>query len=280
MLSISLVTSCYNAAEMLPVTLRSIRAQTLLRHEDVQFEYIIVDAGSKDNSLQIIDTETQGLPVKIISEPDKGLYDGLAKGFAACTGKIMGYINAGDFLHATALETLRDAFTETSAPWMTGYCTFGNERAQPWRVELPFRYREEFFQCGLHGTVLPTLQQESTFWRAGLLEGFDWERFRSLKLAGDYFLWQHFSKSGPPAILHSLIGTFCAHPHQLSGNYAAYEKELKSLCRPPTAVERIRARLDRPFWKAPEGIKRRFGGGSHIVYDPQASRYRYMKVIG
>ncbi|NJM38154.1 MAG: glycosyltransferase, partial [Akkermansiaceae bacterium] len=183
--SISLVTSCFNAAKLLPVTLRSIRQQTLLLDPEASFEYIIVDAASSDRSLEVIREVAGDLPVSIFSEPDQGVYDGLAKGFARCQGDVIGYLNAGDFLFPTALEVLRDAFTDTAAGWMTGYSTLANEKWQPWRTDLPFKFRKKFFLNGIHGTFLPTLQQESTFWRRELMEDLDWSRFRKLKLAGD-----------------------------------------------------------------------------------------------
>lgn len=273
MLSISLVTSCYNAAALLPVTLRSIRQQTLLLDPESEFEYIIVDAASSDNSLGLIAEAAKELPITIICESDRGVYDGLAKGFSKCTGDVVGYINAGDYLFPTALGTVRDAFRDTSASWMTGYNTLSNEKLQPWRITLPYRYRNRFFKNGIHGTVLSTLQQESTFWRREMMDGMDWERFRNLNLAGDFLLWQHFSQKEEPAILHSLVGAFCAHSGQLSEDNSHYVKELRSLCRPPTPAESALAQWDRLLWKAPQGIKRRLGGRRHIGYDPALSKY-------
>jgi glycosyltransferase involved in cell wall biosynthesis len=273
MVSISLVTSCRNAEALLPVTLRSIRQQSLLLDREARFEYVIVDGASTDGSLELIREAAEDLPITLISEPDRGVYDGLAKGFSRCSGDITGYLNAGDFLFPTALETLRDAFTDTTASWMTGYSTLANAKWQPWRIDLPFRFRNDFFLNGIHGTFLPTLQQESTFWRRELMAGLDWDRFRELKLAGDFLLWQHFSLSESPAILHSLVGAFCAHPGQLSEDNSQYVKELRTLCRPPTLAESALAWWDRVLWKSPQGIKRRLGGRQHITYDPAQSKY-------
>ena len=273
--TISLVTTCFNAAGLLPVTLRSIRQQSLLLDSKACFEYIIVDAASTDRTMEVIRVAAADLPITVISEPDRGVYDGLAKGFALCTGDVVGYLNAGDFLFPGALEVIRDAFSNTTASWMTGYSTLANEKWQPIRVELPFRYRREFFLNGIHGTSLPTLQQESTFWRRELMDDLDWEKFRSMKLAGDFLLWQHFSRTELPAILHSLVGAFCAHPGQLSSDNSKYVRELQSLCRTPYLADKVRAAIERILWKAPHGVKRRLADGKHITYDDGTGHFKF-----
>lgn len=273
--TISLVTSCFNAAELLPVTLRSIRQQSLLLEPKASFEYVIVDAASTDRTLEVIRGAAADLPITVISEPDRGVYDGLAKGFALCTGDVVGYLNAGDFLFPGALEVIRDAFSNTTSSWMTGYNTLANEKWQPIRVDLPFRYRQEFFLNGIHGTSLPTLQQESTFWRRELMDDLDWDKFRTMKLAGDFLLWQHFSRTELPAILHSLVGAFCTHPGQLSSDNSKYVRELQSLCRVPCLSEKVQAAIDRGLWKAPHGVKHRLADGKHITYDERIGHFKF-----
>lgn len=274
--SISLVTTCYNAAKLLPVTLRSIQQQTLLLDPQAQFEYIIVDANSTDASCELIEEAAKELPITYIREADHGMYDGLSKGLTRCSGDVVGYINAGDYLFPTALASMHDAFRDTDALWLTGFNTVANKHGHPSRITLPFRYRKRFFESGIHGTSLYILQQESTFWRRELMDDFDWDTFRSLKLAGDFFLWQHFSKKSDCKILHTLIGAFCAHDGQLSENRAGYIKEIRSLSRKSKVWEQLLAKIDRKIKLAPNGIKHRLSGKAHIRYDHATEKYTYL----
>lgn len=87
---ISIVTICYNVANDLAKTLASVRSQT---YQNV--EYIIIDGGSKDNTLEIIN-ENADVITKYISEPDKGIYDAMNKGISLCSGNWVSFMNAGD----------------------------------------------------------------------------------------------------------------------------------------------------------------------------------------
>src|SRR5574344_2806824 len=89
----SIITVTYNAGKVIEDTIQSIINQT---YKNV--EYIIIDGGSKDNTLNIID-KYKNLISKVISEPDNGLYDAMNKGFKLATGDYVCFLNAGDCLH-------------------------------------------------------------------------------------------------------------------------------------------------------------------------------------
>lgn len=89
----SIITVTYNAEAVLDDTIQSVVAQTYK-----EIEYIIVDGGSKDKTLEIAKRYTEKLSV-IISEPDKGLYDAMNKGIRLATGDYVCFLNAGDQLH-------------------------------------------------------------------------------------------------------------------------------------------------------------------------------------
>ena len=90
----SIITITFNAASEITPTLESIKAQTFNN-----FEHIIVDGASTDNTLSII--SQNGIHnAKIISEPDKGLYDAMNKGLKIATGKYLIFLNAGDSFHS------------------------------------------------------------------------------------------------------------------------------------------------------------------------------------
>lgn len=95
----SIITVTYNAGKVLEDTIQSVISQT---YKNV--EYIIVDGGSKDNTLQVA-KKYQDRISKLISEPDKGLYDAMNKGIRLATGDYLCFLNAGDTFHDN--ETLQ-----------------------------------------------------------------------------------------------------------------------------------------------------------------------------
>jgi glycosyltransferase involved in cell wall biosynthesis len=89
-LKISIITVCYNGAETIRDTIESVLSQT---YSDI--EYIIVDGASKDQTIEII-AEYKDQISKIISEPDKGIYDAMNKGVRVATGDYVGILNSDD----------------------------------------------------------------------------------------------------------------------------------------------------------------------------------------
>lgn len=98
---ISIVTVCFNAAKHIEETIRSVIDQTY-----PAIEYIVIDGGSKDDTLAIVG-KYAGHVSKLVSEPDKGLYDAMNKGLALATGEYVLFLNADDVLNAS--DTLQKA---------------------------------------------------------------------------------------------------------------------------------------------------------------------------
>ena len=90
-MKMSIVTVCYNSAETIGRTLRSVREQTY-----GNIEHIIVDGGSVDATLAIIAAEGQHV-AKIISEKDSGIYDAMNKGVQLATGDVIAFLNSDDY---------------------------------------------------------------------------------------------------------------------------------------------------------------------------------------
>ena len=95
----SIITVTYNAGKVMEDTIQSVIFQT---YRNV--EYIIVDGGSTDHTLEVANKYRDRIS-KIISEPDKGLYDAMNKGIRLATGDYLCFLNAGDELHEN--ETLQ-----------------------------------------------------------------------------------------------------------------------------------------------------------------------------
>lgn len=101
----SIITVCYNAASTIEQTIQSVLSQT---YGDK--EYIVVDGGSKDGTVAIL--EKYKNRIRYISEKDKGIYDAMNKGLAMTTGDIIGMIGADDFYPSSdVLEAVAEGFT-------------------------------------------------------------------------------------------------------------------------------------------------------------------------
>ena len=87
---ISIITVAYNAARTIADTLESVAAQT---HPEI--EHIVVDGASTDGTLDVIERHHDKL-TKVISEPDRGIYDAMNKGIRVATGDVIGFLNADD----------------------------------------------------------------------------------------------------------------------------------------------------------------------------------------
>ncbi|MDW1644335.1 MULTISPECIES: glycosyltransferase family 2 protein [Vibrio] len=89
-MKVSIITATYNSSETIVDTLKSLEQQS---YPDI--EYIIIDGASKDNTLEVVRQNCTRVS-KIISEPDKGIYDALNKGIQAATGDVIGFLHSDD----------------------------------------------------------------------------------------------------------------------------------------------------------------------------------------
>src|SRR5574344_1381371 len=114
-IKISVITITYNAENVITRTLDSVLKQTFSN-----IEHIIIDGASKDRTL-LAEREYEsrscstnnGHEIKIISEPDKGLYDAMNKGIDKATGHYLVFLNAGDvFPSSSTLETIANMVGE------------------------------------------------------------------------------------------------------------------------------------------------------------------------
>ncbi len=90
-MKVSIITVTYNADATVERTMKSVAMQTC-----GEIEHIVVDGASKDGTLEIV----RRYDAKVVSEPDKGLYDAMNKGIRLATGDYLVFLNAGDKLHA------------------------------------------------------------------------------------------------------------------------------------------------------------------------------------
>ncbi len=120
-MKVSIITATYNSEKTVRDTIECILNQT---YKDI--EYIIIDGDSKDNTLNIVKSY-EGKIDKIISEPDKGIYDAMNKGIQQATGDIIGILNSDDFYASNSvLEEVVQTLKETNADTLYGDLVYVN----------------------------------------------------------------------------------------------------------------------------------------------------------
>lgn len=203
---ISLVTPVFNSARYLEATIRSVLSQNY-----PNLEYIIVDGESSDGSLDIIRRYESDLHAWI-SEPDRGMYDAINKGFARSSGEIMGWISATDLLHAGSLFVVGGVFrTFPQVEWITGRPTGFNDDGMAVEFLNLRRWSRWPFLAGANRYI----QQESTFWRRSLWDRAGGRVDDSRRSASDFELWVRFFRYAQLYSVDALIAGFRSHPDSL-----------------------------------------------------------------
>lgn len=104
-MKISIITVCYNSAS----TIRD-AVDSVLSQRDVELEYIVIDGGSTDGTVDIL-KGYGGRISFLVSEPDEGIYDAMNKGVSLATGDVVGILNSDDFYaHDQVLSQVLNAF--------------------------------------------------------------------------------------------------------------------------------------------------------------------------
>lgn len=215
--TLSIVTPSYNQGQFLEDAIQSVILQ-----EYPNLEYIVIDGGSSDGSVETI-KKYQSRLAYWTSEPDQGQYDAINQGFARTSGEIMGWLNSDDKYMPEAFSVVADIFTAfPQVEWITTvHPLMWNERGQTVGVDFTGGFNKTAFFKGSNFPVSSSLgkrwiQQESTFWRRSL-----WDRAGgcldpSFKVAGDFDLWARFFEHADLYGVQALLGGFRMHGVQKS----------------------------------------------------------------
>lgn len=270
-----------NAESYIKDTMLSVVTQTTLQQKQGSLSYIIQDGQSTDNTLRIAReikdqfAHLTNIKIEIISEPDKGMYDALGKALSSLEdGDIYSYLNAGDLYSPHAFEIVAEIFMQKRARFVTGINTWYNEKGHITRTKLPFGYNRRLATKGFYGTLLPYIQQESTFWSGALNRKLDIDALKNYKLAGDYYLWKTFSMHEKLFVVSAWLAGFRIHEGQLSATQSeAYNAELTAISEERNLFDYIHALWDRILWELPESLKLKYSK-SIYSYDHQSQAYK------
>lgn len=218
---ISIVTPNYNQGDFIERTIKSVLGQGY-----PNLEYIIIDGGSTDNSVEIIKKYEDQLHY-FVSESDSGMYDAINKGFAQSSGEIMGWINSDDVHQQNSLFKLAKLFTRHQhVEWLMGYPTLINEADEvTWEGQDKPVHNPLFFYLHNHMIGFSFIQQESTFWKRSLWEKAGGEIDLQYKLAGDFELWLRFFKHAKLYFTHKRLSAFRRREGQKSEDQQRYIQE-------------------------------------------------------
>jgi glycosyltransferase involved in cell wall biosynthesis len=171
---VSIITPTRNAARFIEENILSIKAQT---YDHV--EHIVVDGCSTDGTLDIIKRYKN---IKLLQEPDKGMYDAINKGIKLSNGEIISYLNNDDLYFPDTVRTAVDNFLSfPRIELIYGNCCFIDEKGK-----LLFKYRYLPFNWNnfLRRRESP-ICQASAFWRKKIHDKYGYFD-PSFKLSGDY----------------------------------------------------------------------------------------------
>ena len=111
---LSIVTPSYNQGEYIEETIRSVLLQNY-----PNLQYIVIDGGSTDNTVEIIEKYSQWIDYWV-SEPDSGQSDAIRKGLSRCNGKWFNWVNSDDYLKLGALISMVEAAESSNARMVSG----------------------------------------------------------------------------------------------------------------------------------------------------------------
>jgi len=220
---ISVVTPCYNHAEFLEQTIRSVLLQ---RYPNL--EYIVIDGGSSDGSVEIVKKYESHLAFWI-SEPDRGQGHAINKGFLRSTGQIMCWLNSDDYFLPGTLRTVAHYLGgDEGTAALVGHCLYVDPDGNSLRLDKgEFTSRRSLLRFWL-GYNMP---QSSIFWRrevferVGLLD-------EDLYYTMDFDYWARIAEHLGFTNVDSILSCATSHPRaKTADDYASYNRELRTHCR-------------------------------------------------
>ncbi len=197
---ISIITPSFNQGDFLEETILSVLSQNY-----PALEYFIMDGGSTDNSVEIIEKYENQL-TGWVSEKDNGQADAINKGFKQARGEYIAFLNSDDLLAKNALNHVVECITKYKPDWIAGAVRIFGENAD-YGLRNP-EPSENFGDWLLYNAQIP---QQGSFWRRELLDtaGF---LDTDLHFAFDLEYWIRLLQSGCyPRLINQEIAGFRIH---------------------------------------------------------------------
>ena len=203
---VTIVTPSFNQGQFLEETIRSVLLQGY-----PNLEYIVIDGGSTDNSVDIIRKYEPWLSFWV-SEPDAGQADAINKGFAKSTGEFLGWINSDDYLYPGVIKRVVEVFQSNSRVEMI----YGDvDSGWPEKNKMHRLFGEQIEFSEMLRTARVPIPQQGSLWRRSVID-----RVGSLDSRWQVVLDQEFFTrvAEKCQILHSpmVMGFFRLHENSKS----------------------------------------------------------------
>ena len=202
---ISIITPSFNQGQFIEQTIQSVLSQNY-----PNLEYIVMDGGSTDNTVQILKKYTGEL--EWTSKKDKGQSDAINKGLRMATSDIVAWLNSDDYYLPGALQKIGNYFMENkSAKWLTGDYEIVDKKGK--KIQSFVRkYKNILRSLPFKGTlyVANYINQPSTFCKRSVFDQIGYLQ-ESYHLCLDYDLWLRINKRYPLHTISSPLSAFRIH---------------------------------------------------------------------
>ncbi len=220
---ISIITPSFNQAKYIEDTIRSV-----LRQNYPYLEYIVIDGGSSDGTLAILQKYTGKLTW--ISEKDKGQSDAINKGLSLISGDIVGYLNSDDILEENCLELVGNFFVSNpDFHWVCGKCGIIGANGEKSR-NFVTSYKNIFLKYLRFPSmlfILNYISQPATFWRRDIIKNIGFFAY-SYHFSMDYDYWLRIFTKYRLGFIDKYLSSFRIHKSS-KGSRSLVHQQAESL---------------------------------------------------
>lgn len=216
---ITVVTPSFNQGKYIEATINSVLNQTYKN-----FEYIIVDGLSNDNTREILNKYNNNSKIKIIIEKDKGQSDAINKGFKLAKGEVVGWINSDDLLKLDTLESIASEYMKNkNASVFYGDIDVIDDDGNYIRTTKANNINYNWLL-----NVNPDITQQGSFYNTKYVRDVGYLD-ESIHFTMDYDLWLRLLKISDAVKINKVLGEFRVQPNSktfTSGNGLKFWKDI------------------------------------------------------